>query len=277
MKKLIVALTAIAVFGLTSLSLQASPTEDLEAFKGYFYKKFPDTAKDDFINGVYSIDKPSREQWEEMEEFPPYELDVDNGKDMWEKPFANGKTYASCLGEDVSAIRGQFPRHNAKTDTLETLESQINACRTANDEKPLKWKKGKLATLSAYIAFEGRDKIIDIKVEGEKAEAWYNKGKQFFYAKRGQLNMSCADCHINNAGNKIRADLLGPALGQPSHFPVYRSKWGGLGTLNRRYAGCNKQVRAKPFKAQSDEYKALEYFHTYMSNGLKWNGPGSRK
>jgi sulfur-oxidizing protein SoxA len=107
--------------------------------------------------------------------------------------------------------------------------------------------------------------------------AAYKRGKNHFYAKRGQLNMSCADCHRANAGNRIRADLLSPALGHTTHFPVYRSKWGGLGTLHRRYGGCNKQVRARPHKPQSDEYRALEYFHTYMSNGLAMNGPGARK
>ena len=91
------------------------------------------------------------------------------------------------------------------------------------------------------------------------------------------MNMSCADCHVHNSGNKIRADILSPALGHATHFPVYRSKWGGLGTMHRRYGGCNKQVRAKPYKAQSDEYRALEYFHTFMSNGLEANGPGARK
>ena len=70
--------------------------------------------------------------------------------------------------------------------------------------------------------------------------------------------------------------MLSPWLGHPSHFPVYCSK-GNLGTLHRRYAGCNKQVRAKPFKAQSTEYANLEYFHTFMSNGLTINGPGARK
>jgi sulfur-oxidizing protein SoxA len=70
---------------------------------------------------------------------------------------------------------------------------------------------------------------------------------------------------------------LSPAIGPVSHFPVSRSKLGNLGTLHRRYAGCNKQVRALPFPAQSDEYKALEYFHSYMSNDIEVNGPGSRK
>ena len=89
--------------------------------------------------------------------------------------------------------------------------------------------------------------------------------------------MSCAACHAQNSGLKVRGDLLSPALGQVTHFPVYRAKWGTVGTLHRRFSGCNKQVRAKPFKAQGEEYRNLEYFLTTMSNGLKLNGPSSRK
>jgi sulfur-oxidizing protein SoxA len=128
------------------------------------------------------------------------------------------------------------------------------------------------------MAYTSRGNIFDIKIPDDpRALDAYNKGKQFFYAKRGQLNMACADCHVYNAGNRIRADLLSPALGHLTHFPVYRSKWGEIGTAQRRYDGCNKQVRAKPFKPQSEEYNNLEYFHTYMSNGLEVNGPGARK
>jgi len=279
MKQLLTAAAMAAAFAFAPFaSIQAAPADDLTAFQDYFKKKFPDTEFSDFNNGVYSVDADSREQWEEMEEFPPYELDVDAGKEMWEAPFANGKTYASCFGDDVTAIRAKYPFYDAEADTVKTLEGDLNACREANGEEALKWKKGKLATLSAYVAYEGRGNKIDVKTpESEKELAWYGKGKSFFYAKRGQLNMSCADCHVYNPGNKVRADILSPALGHVSHFPVYRSKWGNLGTLHRRYGGCNSQVRAKPFKAQSDEYKALEYFMTYMSNGLEWNGPGSRK
>jgi hypothetical protein len=31
-----------------------------------------------------------------------------------------------------------------------------------------------------------------------------NLGKKFFYAKRGQLNLSCANCHVDFAGRRIR-------------------------------------------------------------------------
>ncbi len=278
MKRLI-ACTAIAV-GIATLPVApvfASPAEDLEAFRAYFKKKFPDVPFEDYKNGVYAIDKASREQWEEIEEFPPYEINVEKGEAIFNKPFKNGKTFASCFGDDPSTVRGRYPKYDEGSGLVLTLESQINACLKANGEKPFKYKKGKIADLSAFFAYKARGQKVDVKIEGAKAEEAYNQGKQFFYAKRGQLNMACADCHVYYPGSKIRADLLSPALGHTTHFPVYRSKWGGLGTLHRRYSGCNKQVRAKPFKAQSNEYRTLELFHTYMSNGLEWNGPGARK
>ena len=279
MKKLIAsAAVALSVVIAVPMTAQAAPAEDLKAFQDYFKKRFPDTAFADYQNGVYSIDAPSREQWESIEEFPPYELNIEKGEELWNKPFANGKTYASCFGDDVSKIRPKYPHFDKSSGRVITLESDLNACREANGEKKLKWKRGPLANLSAYVSYEGRGHTINIEIPDDpKALAAYEAGKTHFYKKRGQLNLACADCHVYSAGARIRADILSPALGHPSHFPVYRSKWGGLGTLHRRYGGCNKQVRAKPFKAQSDEYRNLEYFQTYMSSGLEWNGPGARK
>ena len=255
-----------------------TPREDQKAFQKYFMKRFPDTPYADFNNGVYSIDAASREQWKDIEEFAPYELNLSKGEALFNKPFANGKTYASCFENGGIGIRQNYPYFDTETGQVKTLELEINECRKANSEKPLKWKKGPIADISAYMAYTSRGNTFNIKIPNDpRALAAYERGKEFFYAKRGQLNMSCADCHQYYAGNKVRADLLSPALGQLTHFPVYRSKWGGLGTTHRRYGGCNAQVRAKPFKAQSAEYRALEYFHTYMSNGLEVNGPGARK
>ncbi|HHJ19273.1 MAG TPA: sulfur oxidation c-type cytochrome SoxA [Gammaproteobacteria bacterium] len=278
MKKVICCMAVALSIAIPMGAAQASPADDLKAFQNYFKKKFPNVPKSDFVNGVYALDKASREQWEAIEEFPPYEIDIDKGEEMWNKAFANGKTYASCLGDDASKVKAKYPHFDTKKGEVVTLEGDINACRVSNGEKPLGWKKGKIAALSAYLAYQARGQKIDVKIPDDpKALAAYERGKHHFYAKRGQLNMACADCHVYYAGSRIRADILSPALGHVSHFPVYRSKWGGLGTLHRRYGGCNKQVRAKPFKAQSAEYKALEYFHTYMSNGLEFNGPGARK
>ncbi|MGB5300887.1 MAG: sulfur oxidation c-type cytochrome SoxA [Thiogranum sp.] len=278
MKKLLTIAATLGLLSAASLAVQASPREDLKEFRAYFAERFPDVPFKEYVNGVYAIDQGSREQWEAIEEFPPYELNIDNGKKAFNTPFKNGKTYASCFRNDGDSIKQDYPYYDSATGNVVTLEAAINECRSNNGEDPLKWQKGEIADISAYMAYTSRGNKTNVVVPGDEgAVAAYTRGKNHFYAKRGQLNMSCADCHQWNAGNRIRADLLSPALGHTTHFPVYRSKWGGLGTMHRRYGGCNKQVRAKPFKPQSDEYQALEYFHTYMSNGLVMNGPGARK
>ena len=277
MKKIFATLSLATLLAITCVA-NATPQQDLKEFQSFYMERFPDTPFEDFVNGVYSIDAASREQWEDIEEFAPYELNISVGEAMFDKPFANGKTYASCFENEGMGIRQNYPYFDTDRGEVITLELAINECRKANAEKPLKWKKGPIADISAYMASTSRGNVFDIKIPDDpRALAAYERGKKHFYQKRGQLNMACADCHKFYAGNMVRADLLSPALGHLTHFPVYRSKWGGLGTTHRRYGGCNKQVRAKPFPAQSEEYRALEYFHTYMSNGLAVNGPGARK
>ncbi|VAW91791.1 Sulfur oxidation protein SoxA [hydrothermal vent metagenome] len=288
MKKLLmISWAAVAcAIGAVPILAQASPASDLKDFRAYFFKKFPGVSLQEFSNGVYAIDKNRRLEWEAMEEFPPYEPALDIGKELFEKPFKNGKTYSSCFKNGGIGIRQNYPYFNKRTGKVKTLAAEINQCRVKNGEKKLKWKKGKLAAIIAYMSYTSRGKKVNVIVPNDsRAIAIYNRGKTSFYAKRGQLNFSCADCHVYNSGMMARSNLLSPALGHVSHFPVYRKKWefkgkgalGGLGTIQRRYGGCNKQVRAKPFKAQSAEYTALEYFHTYMSNGIKINAPGVRQ
>ena len=127
--------------------------------------------------------------------------------------------------------------------------------------------------------FNGQRIAVDYSDPG--AQRWYEKGRQYYWAKRGQLNFSCASCHVQNAGNKIRGDVLSPGLGHGVGFPVYRTKWSmsgkPWGTMHRRYGGCNKQVRAKPFKAQGDEYKALELYEAVMNTGVPLKVPSQRQ
>ncbi|MDT8387073.1 MAG: sulfur oxidation c-type cytochrome SoxA [Thiogranum sp.] len=278
MKKLLSIVAALGILGGVSAVSVAGPQQDLQEFRSYYAERFPDVKFSDFVNGVYAIDKASRQEWESIEEFPPYELNIERGKALFNTPFKNGKTYGSCFRNGGIGVRQDYPRFDTASGKVVTLEGAINACREANGEEPLGWKKGAIADISGYMAYTSRGNKMNVVIPSDPAAmAAYERGKEHFYGKRGQLNMACADCHMHNAGNRVRADLLSPALGHVTHFPVYRSKWGELGTLQRRYGGCNKQVRAKPFKAQSDEYKALEYFHSYMSNGLEVNGPGTRK
>jgi sulfur-oxidizing protein SoxA len=258
-----------------SIDYQANVNQDIDQFRSYFQKRFPSVEMAAYKDGVYAIDENARLQWEDLEEFPPYEFEIEEGQILFETPFANGKSFADCFGD--GAVRDQYPHFDEKRGEVVTLELAINECLTANGEKPYGYKKGKIANLSAYMAWQSRGQMVDVAVDSEGAYEAYMDGKEFFYTKRGQMNLSCADCHMKATGYYLRADIPSPAIGHVTHFPVHRSKWAQLGTLHRRYGGCNENIRAKAFAPQSEEYRNLEFFQTVMSNGLEFNGPGSRK
>jgi sulfur-oxidizing protein SoxA len=277
MQRSIIAVLAVCLTLATGL-VNAGPDEDIRAFQDYFKQAFPDVAFDDFGNGIYAIDSVRREAWMNFENFPPWEDTVEKGNKLFHTPFANGKGYADCFPDYKKGIKQNYPYFDTDKGEVVTMELAINLCREKHGEKPLKWKKGPIAAISGYLAYLSRGNPTNVVVPDDPRalKAW-EEGKRFYYSKRGQLNFSCANCHIHSPGRMLRANLLSPALGQTSHFPVYRKKWSGLGTMHRRYGGCNKQVRAKDFKAQSREYRNLEYFHTAMSNGVPLNGPASRQ
>ncbi len=267
--------TNVVVAGDTRTS---SPEEDRRVIKKFYADRFPDVAVNDYVDGIYALDKLGRENWEAIEEFPPYELFVDEGEGMWNTPLANGKTYSDCF-PDGPAIAHKYPHWDKKKGMVTTLPLAINNCREANGSKPLKYKKGSINNILSYIAFESRGKVTNVVIpeDDPRAMAAYEDGKRFYFTRRGQLNFSCASCHMESSGRSVRTEMLSPSLGHTTHWPTYRSKWGTVGTLHRRFTGCNKNIRAKPMKAQGPEYRNLEYFLTYMSNGLALNGPGARK
>ena len=134
-----------------------------------------------------------------------------------------------------------------------------------------------MAALTAYMAFTSRGKPMDIKIPNDpRALAAYKKGKEYFYTRRGQFNMSCASCHVQSPGNHIRTEMLAPALGIMNALPIYRSEWGSMGSTSRRLTTCNSQIRGVPLKPEAEEYRDVEYFLSYMANGLPISGPGAR-
>ena len=267
------------IFLIPALSVLASPERDFDKFVNHFKERFPNTPYEDYKNGVYSIDASAREQWEAMEEFPPYELNVDRGEELFNQTFKNGNTYGSCFENDGIGIRQNYPYFDTDRNKVVTLEGALNDCRVKNGEKPLSYFKGKeLAHVSAYMAYTSRGNKFNVQIPNTSgALNAYEKGKKLYFTKKGQLNFSCADCHVYQTGTKLRADIPSPAIGHPTHFPVYRSGMGRLVTLHERFAGCLNRIRAKSFKGGSDELNNLEFLTTFMSNGLEVNGPGSRK
>jgi len=273
------ALAAIAFGGVPSAVAadKPDPVADAKAFRDYFTKKFPQVKLEDFVNGPYSMNKDMHRQWEEKEQFPPYEFSLDTGKEMFTKPFKNGKSYADCFPNQGIGVRQNYPTFDEKEGKVVTLELALNRCREANGETPLSYVKDEMAALTAYMAFTSRGKPFDIKIPDDpRALEAYQNGKRYFYTRRGQLNFSCATCHVQAPGERIRAEVLAPALGILNAMPIYRSEWSGMGTISRRFTTCNSQIRGVPLEPQADEYRDLEYYLSYVSNGLPISGPGAR-
>jgi len=254
-----------------------NPEADFKAFRDYFTKRFPNVPLNDFVNGPYSMDADLRKQWEAIEDFPPYDFSVDRGKDMFATPFKNGKTYGDCFPNKGVGIRQNYPYFDEKSGQVITLELALNQCRQANGEEPLSDVKDEMASLTAYMAFTSRGKPFDIKIPNDaRALAAYENGEKYFYSRRGQLNFSCASCHVQNPGQHIRTEVLAPALGLLNAMPIYRSEWNGMGTISRRFVTCNSQVRGVPLEPQDENYRDVEYYLSYMANGLPISGPGAR-
>jgi sulfur-oxidizing protein SoxA len=254
-----------------------SPDRDFKVFRDYFTKKFPKVPLADFVNGPYSMNEDMRKQWIEKEDLPPYDFALDRGKELFSAPFKNGKTFADCFPNKGIGVRQNYPYFDEKKGEVVTLESAINGCLEDNGEKLYSYVKDDMAAVTAYMAFTSRGKAFDIKIpDNPHALQAYENGKQYFYQRRGQLNFSCASCHVQSPGERIRAEVLAPALGILNAMPIYRSEWGGMGTTSRRFTSCNSQVRAVPLEPDDPAYRNLEYYLSYLSNGLPISGPGAR-
>ena len=149
-----------------ALSVSAGPVEDQAAFQKYYENKFPNTPVMDFQNGVYSILPEAREQWESIEEFPPYEIAIENGEKLYHSKFANGKSLADCFGPE-GAVRGQYPFWDKDRGMVITMERAVNECREANGEKPYGWKKGKIADVTAYMSFNSRGQEVKVEIPSD--------------------------------------------------------------------------------------------------------------
>jgi sulfur-oxidizing protein SoxA len=277
MKQIAILLASMALAPVAHAASKPDPAADLKAFQSYFYHQFPQVKLKDFVDGPYNFSASMRAQWKQIIEFPPYQFALDHGKKLFDTPFANGHTYAACFPHKGIGIAQDYPQFDPKTGRIVTLEIAVNRCRAANGEQKLKLTTGHMADIIAYMTDTSRGKPIDVKIPPHHAAlAAYEAGKEYFYTRRGQLNFSCASCHVQAAGKHLRGDVLAPALGMTASFPLYRSAWGNTGTLVRRFIGCNKKVRSVPDKADSAAYRDLEYFLAYMSNGLPIAGPGAR-
>ncbi|SOC18384.1 sulfur oxidation c-type cytochrome SoxA [Rhodobacter maris] len=202
---------------------------------------------------------------------------VDRGRDKWNAPIgAKGESCASCHGgpEAFKGLRAVTPRVDEKTGALMTMENYIDACLTQRmGLESWNWTSTDMSDMLALISMQSRGMAVNVAIDGPAAPYW-EKGKEIYYTRYGQLEMACANCHEQYFGHMIRADHL--SQGQTNGFPVYRLKDAGLLSAQKRFVGCVRDTRAETFKPNSPEFKALELYVASRGNGLSVEGVSVR-
>ncbi|MHB0986657.1 MAG: sulfur oxidation c-type cytochrome SoxA [Sulfuricella sp.] len=275
MKQIITALVACMLCAI-NIGAVAGPEKDRKAVLEHHKKNLPNVRFEDYVYGALALNPDAKAQYDEIMSFPPYLNDMDTAKAMWEKPFGNGKTFASCFPNGGKNVAGGYPYFDNEAGKVVTFENALNACLKKNGEPELKYGSHELTLLSAHAKSLSDGMKVKVEVKGAGALAAYEKGKTLYYSRRGQFNFSCAVCHINYAGKFLRSEQLSPLVGQAAHWPEFRAGTDAT-SLQQRFKQCQKNTRGVPSELNSEEYNNLEYFITYMSNGLPMQTPVFRK
>ncbi len=224
----------------------------------------------------YELMSPENKAMQDDPSLNPAMFWVAEGESLWQtKSGSKNVACTSCHGDGKKSMRGvatQFPK--MIKSKLQTLEGQINQCRTAAQGAPaLAYENKVLLALTAYVAAQSKGMAIAVKETSEN-KAELQKGRQSFNEKMGQLNLSCAQCHEDRAGLKLGGSLI--PQGHPNAYPIYRLEWQTLGSVQRRLRNCMSGVRAQQFEYGSPEMAQLELFLMWRARGMPLEAPGVR-
>ena len=206
----------------------------------------------------------------------PAMIFVDQAMDLFNTvDGSEGKSCASCHEgpEQFAGLSATMPK--VMNGKLTTMEDFINGHRAeAMGAEPWKWSGADMQAMVALIGLQSRGMPMNVAIDGEAAPYW-EQGKEMYYTRYGQLELSCANCHEDNYGMMIRADHL--SQGQINGFPTYRLKQAKLISRHNRFRGCIRDTRAETFAEGSDEFRALELYVASRSNGLSVETPAVRQ
>ena len=208
----------------------------------------------------------------------PAMLWIANGEAHWNATAgSSARSCASCHGDARSSMRGvatRFPALDAGSGKVVNLGQRINICRERKQQAtPWKLESEELLSMEAYVAMQSRDMPVT-PAQDAATKAAAARGKQQYFQRIGQLNLSCAQCHDQQWGKRLAGSTIPQA--HANAYPIYRLEWQAMGSLQRRLRNCMSGVRAEvlPFGAQ--ELIELEAWLAVRDQGMKTETPGVR-
>ena len=280
-KKLTSALALIATAGFAT-TMSADPDDDNliinEEIEIVTEAKAPEHME--YVDTIYSgwRFRSDETQAVQMDDFDnPSMIFVEAAAEAWvTAEGTEDKSCSSCHNdvESLAGVRAVYPKWNEAAGEVRTMEMQVNDCRE-NRMGAEKWKYdgGDMANMVALLSSVSRGMPVNVAIDGPAQSTW-EMGKEIYYTRYGQLELSCANCHEDSYGMMIRADHL--SQGQINGFPTYRLKNTKLNSVHARFKGCVRDTRAATFSPGSPEFIALELYVASRGNGLSVEGPSVR-
>lgn len=208
----------------------------------------------------------------------PGMLWVASGGAQWNSAAGSAaKSCASCHGDARSSMRGvaaRFPALDAGSGKVVNLGQRINICRERRQQAaPWKLESEELLGVEAYIAMQSRGMPVS-PAQDEATKAAAARGKQQYFQRIGQLNLSCAQCHDQQWGKRLGGSTIPQA--HANAYPIYRLEWQAMGSLQRRLRNCMSGVRAEIPQFGAQELVELEAWLSVRDQGMKIESPGVR-
>jgi sulfur-oxidizing protein SoxA len=210
----------------------------------------------------------------------PAMLWVREGETLWSRAAANGRSCAGChtaRPATASVWKQAAARHPVFDAALVrplTLAGRIDQCRQRHLQQPPQGPdEGEVLALSAWLAHQARGAAVE-PPDDSRLLPWRQRGERLWQQRLGQLNLACAQCHDQRAGQRLGGAPISQA--HPTGYPIYRLEWQALGSLQRRMRGCVAGVRAEPFAVDADEWVALEAYLMQRAAGMTIEGPAIR-
>jgi len=208
----------------------------------------------------------------------PAMLSVLDGETLWQrKDGSAAKSCADCHGDARTSMKGvaaRYPAFDAARRRPVDLEERVNICRAEKQQAtPLAFESKELLALAAYVGRQSRGMPIDI-ADDARMRPFLQAGRDMFTERQGQLNLSCAQCHDDNWGQKLAGAPI--PQGHPTGYPLYRLEWQTLGSLQRRLRNCLFGMRAVSYPYGAPEYVNLELYLMWRARGMPIETPAVR-
>lgn len=227
-------------------------------------ERLPETPEAQYPLGAAAFDPDLRRALEENAAAGA--AGVEAGKALWTRRFKNGRTLAGCFPNGGRRVAASYPQFDPRIKRVVTLEMAINQCLKAHNEPLMDHSDPKtMGVVVAYLRSLSNGQKIAVRVPAA-AEERFEQGRRLYHTRIGQRNFACASCHVQGAGKRYVDIPLSPAIGQATHWPVIRK--GSPLTFQDRIRECLELMGAAPFPTGSEELNNIEYYLTYLSNGL---------